>query len=274
MFAKRDELTSEMQASAPGRGRVAIVGAGPGAPDLITLRGQRRLAKADVVFYAGSLVPEQMLDHCRPDVETVDTRSLTLEDWLPLIGQHVATGKLVVRLQDGDPCLYGALHELVRYLLQQEIPFEVIPGVSAFQAAAAHLRVELTVPNLVQTIILTRTQGETQVPDAENLAALAAHQASLCLYLSAHHCAKAQKQLLEHYPAETPVALCYRLGWPDEQVILGRLDQMMAMTHEAKLTRTVLYVISPALDAHPDARSQLYSPEHAHIFRPKSAAQG
>ncbi|TVQ16368.1 MAG: precorrin-4 C(11)-methyltransferase, partial [Leptolyngbya sp. DLM2.Bin15] len=165
---------------------ISIVGAGPGATDLITVRGQRLLTQADVVFYTGSLVPEQMLEPCRPDVEVIDTRSLVLETWRSQLVERARAGKKVVRLQDGDPSLYGALHELMVYLLAEQLEFEIVPGVSAFQAAAAHLKTELTVPNLVQTIILTRTQGKTDVPSREDLSQLAAHQASLCLYLSAH----------------------------------------------------------------------------------------
>ena len=252
---------------------VRIVGAGPGDPDLISVRGQRLLAEADTVFFAGSLVPETMLVHCRADVEAIDTRSLVLEDWLPMVIDRAKAGRRVVRLQDGDPSLYGALHEVVAQLLEQEIPFEVVPGISAFQAAAARLGLELTVPNLVQSIILTRARGETQVPDAEDLAGLAAHKASLCLYLSAHHVQRAQAQLLEHYPPAMTIAICYRIGWEDERVVLCRLDELAAVTHREKLTRTVLYVISPALDAmqtESAARSRLYSSEHRHIFRPKA----
>ncbi|MGK7888901.1 MAG: precorrin-4 C(11)-methyltransferase [Leptolyngbyaceae cyanobacterium] len=250
--------------------QVHIIGAGPGAPDLITLRGQRLLAAADVVFYAGSLVPTQLLEHCAADVECVDTRSHTLETWLPLLKERVNQGKRVVRLQDGDPCLYGALHELMAFLLENQIEFEIVPGVSAFQLAAARLQVELTVPQLVQSIILTRVQGRTDVPNREDLAALASHQASLCLYLSARHARHAQDKLQQHYPADTPIALCYRLGWPDEAVHLGRLDQMATLTRETGFDRTVMYVISPALDALQDARSRLYSPDHAHLFRANS----
>lgn len=261
--------------------KIAIVGAGPGQPDLITVRGQRALERADVVIYTGSLLPETFLASCRSDVEgadvkgsdveVIDTRSLTLEEWVNLVSDRAKAGKRVVRLQDGDPSLYGATHELVAHLVREELTFEIIPGVSAFQLAAARLKVELTVPNLVQTIILTRTSGAaSSVPDAENLSSLAAHQGSLCLYLSAHHCETAQARLMEHYPADTPVALCYRLGWEDEQVQLGELRSMAEMTRAAKLTRTVLYLISPALQAletQPEARSQLYSATHGHIFR-------
>ncbi|MEB3232869.1 MAG: precorrin-4 C(11)-methyltransferase [Leptolyngbyaceae bacterium] len=254
--------------------QIHIIGAGPGAPDLITLRGQKLLAAADVVFYTGSLVPTQLLDHCAPGVEAVDTRSHTLETWLPVLRDRVQAGKRVVRLQDGDPCLYGALHELMAFLLENHIEFEIVPGVSAFQLAAARLQVELTVPQLVQSIILTRVQGRTDVPNREDLAALASHQASLCLYLSARHAQDAQDKLLQHYPIDTPIALCYRLGWPDEVVHLGQLDQMATLTRETGFDRTVMYVISPALNALREARSRLYNPDHAHLFRanaPKTA---
>ncbi|MFT0796196.1 precorrin-4 C(11)-methyltransferase [Synechococcus sp. H70.1] len=251
---------------------VYIVGAGPGDPELITLRGQRVLSQADAVFYTGSLLPEGILVHCRPGVEAIDTRSLTLEMLLPQIVERVKAGLRVVRLQDGDPCLYGALHELLLRLAEAGIPFEIVPGVSAFQLAAARLQVELTVPELVQTVILTRASGRTRVPAAEALTSLAAHRASLCLYLSARHVEQAQADLLAHYPADTPVAICYRLGWPDEQIWLGSLGEMAALSRHAGLERTVLYLISPALQGLAgggSARSRLYSPDHAHLFRPK-----
>ncbi len=245
---------------------VYIVGAGPGDPDLITVRGQRLLAAADVVFYAGSLVPEGLLDWCRPETERVDTRSLTLEAILPQVIEYVRAGRMVVRLHSGDPCLYGAVHEQMVALLEAGLDFEIVPGISAFQAAAATLKVELTVPGLVQTIILTRASGRTGIPEREELASLAAHRASLCLYLSAHHAEDSQERLLAHYPPETPVAICYRLGWPDERIVRTRLDALAETTRREKLTRTTLYLISPALEAAP-ARSRLYHPEHTHLFR-------
>ena len=256
-------------------GRVYIVGAGPGSPDLITVRGMRLLQAADVVVYAGSLVPEAMLSYCRADAEIVDTRSQVLETVLPLIVEAARAGKVVVRLQDGDPCLYGAVHEMTVRLLEAGIEFDVVPGVSAFQAAAARLGIELTVPNLVQSIILTRANGRTAVPEREELAGMAAHQASLCLYLSAHHSKSVQATLMEHYPADTAIAICYRIGWPDEQIMCGTLDRLHELTTAADLNRTVLYLVSPALDVaalgRTKARSKLYSPSHSHIFRPHRA---
>lgn len=253
--------------------QITIIGAGPGDPELITLRGQRLLAQADVVFYTGSLVPESMLSHCHPQAERIDTRAQVLESVVPLMIDRAQAGQRVVRLQDGDPCLYGAVHELMVRLLQAGVEVEIVPGVSAFQLAAARLQVELTIPEVVQTIILTRTSGRTQVPPAEELASLAAHQASLCLYLSARHATTAQEQLLHHYLPQTPIALCYRLGWSDEQILRGSLSEMAQLTRELNQHRTLLYVISPALEAQGPQRSNLYSPEHKHLFRPRLSQQ-
>ncbi len=267
---------------------VYIVGAGPGDPELLTVKAQRLLAQADVIVLADSLVPQQVLAGTRSDAELIRTANKVLEDILPILIERVKAGKSVVRLHSGDPSLYGAVQEQMQALLEANIPFEVVPGISAFQAAAAKLRVELTVPGLVQTIILTRVSGRTQVPEAEELATLAAHQASLCLYLSARHVEAAQQQLMQHYPPTTPVAICFRVGWPDEQIWLVPLEQMATVSAREDLIRTTLYVISPALAAptvpakiaQPDtrtaeiaqARSRLYNPEHDHLFRPSRSS--
>jgi len=255
---------------APG---VYIVGAGPGDPDLLTVKAQKLLAQADVILFADSLVPQQILHLCRRDAEIIRTANKTLEEILPLMVERVRSHKSVVRLQSGDPSLYSAITEQMQALREAGVGFEVIPGISAFQAAAAKLKVELTVPGLVQTIILTRISGRTEVPTREELATLAAHQASLCLYLSARHVEDAQSQLLEHYPAQTPVAICFRLGWPDEKIFLVNLDKMADVSNTEKLSRTTLYVISPAL-GEATARSRLYHPEHSHLFRNWELAPG
>lgn len=263
------ELQSSLNAA------VYIVGAGPGDPDLLTIRAQKLLMQADVILFADSLVPPQIVELVRPDAEIVRTANKTLEDILPLMIDRVRSNKSVVRLHSGDPSLYGAVHEQMQALAAAEIPFEVIPGISAFQAAAAKLKIELTVPGLVQTIILTRISGRTQVPETEELASLAAHQASLCLYLSARHVEAAQTKLMQHYSADTPVAICFRLGWPDEKIWVVPLSQMAEVTEREDLIRTTLYVISPALETAKAAlgvdgrRSRLYNPEHTHLFRPR-----
>ncbi|MEM7553124.1 MAG: precorrin-4 C(11)-methyltransferase [Cyanobacteria bacterium P01_A01_bin.84] len=248
---------------------VYIVGAGPGDPDLLTLRAYKILAAADVILFANSLVPEEILQFCRPDAEIIRTANKTLEDIVPLMIEKVRCSKSVVRLHSGDPSLYSAIHEQMHFLAEAQIPFEVIPGISAFQIAAAKLKIELTVPGLVQSIILTRISGRTQVPQTEELSSMAAHKTSLCLYLSARHVENSQNQLLEHYPEDTPVAVCYRLGWHDEQIWVVPLNQMAQCTQTHNLIRTTLYLISPAL-SEVNARSRLYNPEHTHLFRPKN----
>lgn len=267
---------------------VYIVGAGPGDPELLTVKAQRLLAQADVVLFADSLVPAQILQGVRSDAELVPSAHKTLEEMLPLMVDRVRAGCSVVRLHSGDPSLYGAVQEQMQALVEASIPFEVVPGISAYQVAAAKLRVELTVPGLVQTIILTRISGRTEVPQSEELATLATHQASLCLYLSARHVKQAQAKLLQHYPATTPVAICFRLSWEDEKIWLVPLEQMASVTERENLVRTTLYVISPALAAatvpteilHQTSleqtdwpknklggRSHLYHPAHSHLFR-------
>lgn len=250
---------------------VYIVGAGPGDPDLLTVKAQKILARADVILFADSLVPKQILEGVRPDAEIIRTANKTLEDILPMMVERVRSGKSVVRLQSGDPSLYSAIHEQMQALAAADIPFEVIPGISAYQAAAAKLNVELTVPELVQTIILTRISGSASaVPETEELASLAAHQASLCLYLSARHVEEAQAKLIAHYPPDTPVAICFRVSWPDEKIVLVSLQEMAAVTQRENLIRTTLYIISPALGEVTGVRSQLYHPAHSHLFRPRS----
>ncbi len=281
-LADSTQLENSLPPLAPA---VYIVGAGPGDPDLLTVKAQKILHRADVIIFADSLVPKQILQGTRPDAEIVRTGNKTLEEIVPLMVERVRSQKSVVRLHSGDLSLYSAIHEQMQALAEASIPFELIPGISAFQAAAAKLGVELTVPGLVQTIILSRISGRASaVPESEELASLAAHQASLCLYLSARHVEDAQVKLLEHYPADTPVAICFRIGWPDEKIWLVPLEQMAAVTQQENLIRTTLYVISPALKgvghtpigsafSIEQARSRLYHPEHSHLFRPTRSVQ-
>ena len=249
---------------------VYIIGAGPGDPELLTLKAHRIITQADVIFYAHSLVPRQILQDVRPEATLIPTGSKTLEEIVPSMIEQVKQNKSVVRLHSGDLTLYSAIAEQMKLLAEAEIPFELIPGISAFQAAAAKLQTELTVPELVQTIILTRISGEaSSVPEEEDLASLASHKASLCLYLAARHIAKAEEKLLKHYPADTPVAICYRVGWQDEKIWLVPLEKMAEASEQHNLIRTTLYLISPALNQSISSRSALYNPQHAHLFRPQ-----
>ena len=260
---------------------VYFIGAGPGDPDLLTLKAYKILAQADIILYADSLVPKQILRDVRADAQLIPTGNKILEEILPLMIEKVRENKVVVRLHSGDLTLYSAIYEQIKALNAADIPFELIPGISAFQAAAAKLAVELTVPDLVQTIIvltmfvvlliiLTRISGAASaVPESEELASLAAHKASLCLYLAARHAETAQAKLLEHYAPDTPVAICFRVGWEDEKIVVVPLEKMAMVTQTEDLIRTTLYIISPALTASQSVRSQLYHPEHSHLFRPR-----
>lgn len=253
----------------PLKPAVYIIGAGPGDPELLTIKAQRIISQADVILYADSLVPKQILQDVRDDAELIPTGNKTLEEIVPLAIARVKSNLAVVRLHSGDLTLYSAIGEQIQAFKAANIPIELIPGISAFQAAAAKLEAELTIPELVQTIILTRISGKASaVPKAEELASLAAHQASLCLYLAARHIETAQEQLLQHYPADTPVAICFRVGWQDEKIWLVPLEQMAAVTRDNNLIRTTLYLISPALKPLVTTRSRLYHPQHSHLFRP------
>ena len=248
--------------------RISIVGAGPGATDLLTLRAAEHLKQAEVLVWTDSLVSPDIAALAPESCERIRTSSMTLEEVLPLLVNRAQAGKRVVRLHDGDPCLYGALSEQICGLADAGIEVEVVPGLSAYQATAAALKAELTIPGLVQTIVLSRAGGRTGVPERENLQHLASLGASLCLYLSARHVEEVQATLLQHYSAETPVAIGYRVSWPDQWLSVVPLKQMATTSRERELIRTTLYVVSPALAAG-SQRSKLYSPDHKHLFRQK-----
>jgi precorrin-4/cobalt-precorrin-4 C11-methyltransferase len=256
-----------MTVAVPAQPKVWIVGAGPGAPDLLTLRAARVIEQAEVLVWTDSLVSPQIAALAPSQCERIRTSSLTLEELMELMVDRAKAGLRVVRLHDGDTCLYSALNEQLCRLLDAEIDVEVVPGLSAYQATAAALSRELTIPGLVQTIVISRAGGRTGVPERESLAQLAALQASLCLYLSARHVEEVQSELLQHYPADTPVAIGYRVGWPDQWLQVVSLDQMAAISRERQLIRTTLYVVSPALRSPSEARSKLYSASHQHLFR-------
>jgi precorrin-4/cobalt-precorrin-4 C11-methyltransferase len=246
---------------------VQIVGAGPGAPDLMTLRAARAVEQAEVLVWTDSLVNPAIAALAPEACERVRTSTLTLEEVMAVVVERAQAGRRVVRLHDGDPCLYGALQEQICRLADAGLEVEVVPGLSAYQATAAALPTELTIPGLVQTIVLSRAGGRTGVPERESLERLAALQASLCLYLSARHVEEVEAELLRHYPADTPVAIGYRVSWPDQWLTVVPLNAMAATSRERELIRTTLYVVSPALRPPAQARSRLYWAGHHHLFR-------
>ncbi|MEW5762210.1 MAG: precorrin-4 C(11)-methyltransferase [Bacillota bacterium] len=245
---------------------VYIVGAGPGDPELITVKGARLLGEADVVVYAGSLIPSSVLRYVRPQAERHNSATLTRQEIAGILIGAARAGKLAVRLSSGDPSLYGAVAELMADLEAAGVPYEIVPGVSSFLAAAARLKREFTVPGVSQTLLLSRMAGKTPVPQAESLAALAQHRASLCLFLSVHLVEAVAAALAAGYPPETPVAVVEKVTWPEERVIHCRLGELPAAVREAGITRTALLLVGDFLTAAGEP-SRLYGPNFSHGYR-------
>ncbi|HEY0175079.1 MAG TPA: precorrin-4 C(11)-methyltransferase, partial [Pedobacter sp.] len=239
------------------RGQIAIVGAGPGAPELITLKGRELLEMADCILYAGSLVPEELTQFAKPTALVRNSASMTLEEQMDVIDLAYQQGKLIVRLHSGDPSIYGAIQEQMTLFDERNYDYFIVPGISSFQAAAAYLRSEFTIPEVAQTIILTRGEGNTPMPEHEKLEEMAKLRATMCIFLSAGIVKKVEGQLLQHYPASTPLAVLYRVSWKDEQVWTGKLDELSQIIKDNKLTRTVLIIVGEAIGARKN-RSWLY----------------
>lgn len=230
------------------------------------MKGKRYLENAECVLYAGSLVPEEMISWCKEGAVVRNSAMMTLEEQVSLMYQHYQKGHLVVRLHSGDPSLYGAIQEQMTIFDELNVDYFIVPGISAFSAAASVLRSEFTIPEVVQSIVLTRGEGKTPMPSKENIEAFAKTNATMCIFLSAGIASKVQNQLLEHFDEHTPVAVLYRLTWKDEEVYQGHLKDLAKLVKESKKTRTVLMVIGKAIGARKN-RSQLYSPDWQHIFR-------
>ncbi|MFM9437040.1 precorrin-4/cobalt-precorrin-4 C11-methyltransferase [Janthinobacterium sp. CG_23.3] len=255
--------------------KVYFIGAGPGAADLITLRGARLLGSVDIVLYAGSLVPTDMLQHCRPDAELIDTAQLDLEQQQACYVRAQAAGKDVARLHSGDPAIYGATAEQMRRLDALGIEYDVVPGVSSFTAAAAAIQTELTKPEVSQTVILTRVSGRASaVPELESIAKLAEHRATMCIFLSGPHLKKIVADLSLHYPQETPVNLVYRASWPEQKIYQGTLGTVLKDTKRGAWNLTTMMLVGAALDKNIAAESSLYSKDFTHLFRVVKKTKG
>ncbi|MFC4638199.1 precorrin-4 C(11)-methyltransferase [Deinococcus hohokamensis] len=244
-----------------------FIGAGPGAPDLITLRGARVMGQCRLVLYAGSLVPEAVLEHAHPEAEALNTAGMHLEEQVALYRRAQAEGLDVARVHSGDPAIYGATAEQMRALRELGIAYEVVPGVSSFTASAAALGAELTRPGVTQTVILTRVSGRASpVPEREHLPGLAAHGATLCLFLGGNQLPQIVAQLQDAYPPETPVALVQRASQPDERQHRSTLGQVLDEIRVSEWALTTMLIVSPAL-GDPETSSRLYDPAYAHRFR-------
>lgn len=251
----------------PDQGYIKIVGAGPGDPELITVRGRRLLEEADLILYAGSLVPRELTLCAKPGAVVRSSAGMTLEEQVDLMKRYYDQGALVVRLHTGDPCIYGAIEEQMALFDRYGMAYDITPGVSAFQAAAAALRSQFTIPEKVQTIILTRGEGRTPVPERERLHRLAQSRSTMCIYLSADLVEKVQEELLQAYPPETPVAVCHKLTWPGERVFRGELKDLTRLVRENKVTLTTLLVVGDSI-GNRQGLSRLYAHDFKHLFRP------
>ncbi len=247
-------------------GHIEIVGAGPGDPELVSVRGRRFLETADLILYAGSLVPEELTHCAKPGCEVRSSASMDLEEQFALMKEYYDRGLLVVRLHTGDPCLYGAIQEQMAFFDRYGMSYHITPGISAFQAAAAALRSQFTIPEKVQTIILTRGEGRTPMPEREQLHKLAQSRSTMCIYLSAGIAEEVQAELLQAYPPETPVAACYKLTWKEERIYRGELRDLARIVRENNLTLTTLLVVGDAI-GNREGLSRLYAHEFKHLFR-------
>ncbi|WP_287699219.1 precorrin-4 C(11)-methyltransferase [Bacteroides sp.] len=248
------------------QGHIEIVGAGPGDPDLISVRGRQMLEKADLILYAGSLVPRELTFCAKPGATVRSSASMDLEEQFALMKKFYDEGKFIVRLHTGDPCIYGAIQEQMNYFDQHHMSYHITPGISSFQAAAAALKSQFTIPEKVQSIILTRGEGRTPMSEREQLHLLARSQSTMCIFLSAGIAEQVQEELLQEYPETTPVAVCYHLTWKDERIYRGELKDLAKIVKENNLTLTTMIVVGEAIDNR-EGLSRLYAHEFKHLFR-------
>ena len=251
---------------APKHGHIEIVGAGPGDPDLVSVRGRKMLEKADLILYAGSLVPKELTECHKPGATVLSSASMALEEQVELMKRFYDEGKFIVRLHTGDPCIFGAIQEQMNYFDHWGMSYHITPGISSFLAAAAELRSQFTIPERVQTIILTRGEGRTPMPEKEKLHLLAKSQSTMCIFLSAAIVDEVQKELLMEYPEDTPVAACYHLTWKDQRIYRGVLKALAKIVKDNNLTLTTMLVVGDAIDNR-QGLSELYNKQFTHLFR-------
>ena len=255
-----------LDAFAQRKGHIEIVGAGPGDPELVSVRGKRMLEEADLILYAGSLVPKELTYYAKEGAVVRSSASMDLEEQFAIMKEFYDKGLFVVRLHTGDPCIYGAIQEQMAYFDKYNMSYHITPGISSFLAAAAELQSQFTIPEKVQTIILTRGEGRTAMPEREKLHMLAQHRSTMCIFLSATVVDQVQQELLEHYPPTTPVAACYKLTWKDQKIFRGQLKDLASIIKGNNLTLTTMIVVGDAIDNR-EGLSRLYASEFKHIFR-------
>ncbi len=248
--------------------QVYYIGAGPGSPDLITMRGHRIIAEADVIIYAGSLVNPEVIAHRKETAQVYNSAHMNLGEIVSTIKEAVNDGKTVARVHTGDPSIYGSIREQMEMLEREGIKGEVVPGVSSFVASAAALGKEFTVPEITQTVICTRMEGRTPVPELEQIERLASHQASMAIFLSVHMMDELSERLAQHYPWDTPVAVVMKATWPDQKIIRGTLETIAQQVKDAEIKKTAMILVGRFLgdEFH---FSKLYDAGFSHEYRSK-----
>ncbi|MFW7381404.1 MAG: precorrin-4 C(11)-methyltransferase [Oligoflexus sp.] len=247
--------------------KVYIIGAGPGDPDLITVKGRKIISRAKAIIYTGSLVPREVLMDAPADAKIWDSKGMTLDEIMNIIQDEIAKGHEVARVHTGDPSIFGSTAEQVRRFQEAQIPYEIIPGVSSVMAAAAAVGKELTLPEVSQTVIITRAEGRTPVPSSEDLQRLAESKATLALFLSITLLRKVVRQIKPIYGDDCPVVVVYKASCPDQKIIWGQLGDIVGKVQQAKITSQSMILIGRVLDCEDFADSRLYSPSFSHKFR-------
>lgn len=246
--------------------KVYFIGAGPGDPELITIKGQRIVKEADIIIYAGSLVPREVIECHKEGAEIYNSASMNLEEVMDVTIKGIKSGKKVARVHTGDPAIFGAHREQMDVLDEHGIEYEVIPGVSSFLASAAAVKKEFTLPGVSQTVICTRLEGRTPVPEKESLESLASHKASMAIFLSVHMIGDVVKRLSKHYPMTTPIAIVQRATWEDQKIVMGTLETIEEKVKEANITKTAQILVGDFLGNEYE-KSKLYDKHFTHEYR-------
>ncbi|MBP2044967.1 precorrin-4 C(11)-methyltransferase [Methanobacterium aggregans] len=249
------------------KGKVVFIGGGPGDPELLTVKAYKVLESADVIIYAGSLVNRAVLDCAREDALIYNSASMNLDEIVQVMKDETSKGKTVARVHTGDPSIYGAIGEQMEDLQELGIPFELIPGVSSLFATAAALETELTLPDVSQTVIITRPEGRTPKPSGESISSLAEHGATMCIFLGVHMIEEVVSDLRSHYPAETSAAVVQKASWPDERIVRGTLEDIAGKVKESGIEKTAMIVVGDVLGTPHVTPSKLYDRTFTHEYR-------
>lgn len=249
------------------KGKVIFLGAGPGDPELITVKGAEAIKNSDVIIYAGSLVNPAVLNIAKEDAKIYDSAEMDLDEIIDVIKKAHSENKITARVHTGDPSIYGAIAEQINQLKALDIGYTIIPGVSSLFGTAAALESQLTLPEVSQTIIITRPEGRTPKPSEEALCKLAKHNATMCIFLGIHMIEEVVEELLKEYDVHTPVAVVKKATWPDQEIVRGDLSNIAKKVHDAGFTKTAMIVVGDVLDQQSGEQSKLYDPKFAHMYR-------